>query len=184
MRRRHGLTLVPPFAFMRPMNIMKTFQWLGEDCNLGRFGAVRKGDILNLTEQEAAMVKNDRDKRYVQVGEGKQPKPISHLITIDPAKMTPLQMEQAHIENMEEERRLERLKSETDPERVLALAMQAKTTHDLLVQANEINLKAGRQVIPVTQGTQRGQIIAALCRELSREAGKAAKDLQEQAPAA
>lgn len=144
---------------------MKKFQWAGEDeIQLGRFGIVRRGDVLLLTDQEAAMVLANRDKRYVAVPDGKEPKEVEHFKVIDPSKMTPTQMEQAEKDNHDEQERLLRLDVENDPERVALLALGQKNTVDLILLANEINEEAGRMIIPTMQGTSRSELISKLAR--------------------
>lgn len=47
----------------------------GGETNLGRFGMVKKGDVLELTSREAADIKDDkRFKKFVDEGKG-NPKP-------------------------------------------------------------------------------------------------------------
>lgn len=155
---------------------------MGDDCNLGRFGAVRKGDVILLTEQEAAMVTRDKDKRYTRLDGGKKPKPADHLIDIDPAKMTPLQMEEANIENQKEIQRQEQLASENDPERVIQLALRSKSTHELLSMADAANRAAGREVVSSAPGVSISQLIADLSRvelaKLAKGSGESANPLQ------
>jgi hypothetical protein len=43
---------------------MKLYIWQGDERNLGRFGAVKKGDPLAMTEAEAAYVEQHKDKNY------------------------------------------------------------------------------------------------------------------------
>lgn len=164
------------------MILMKRFQWNGADeIQLGRFGVVRRGDVLTLTDQEAEMVTQNKDRRYVAIPDGKEPKAVEHYQTIDPAKMTPTQMEQAEKENHDEHERLLRLGTENDPERVALLALGQKTTTDLILAANEVNEKAGRMVIPTTQGTARSVLISELAKAQAAEiAAKASKPLPGQ----
>ena len=177
------MPLTPPFAFNAPrMTLMKRFQWAGEDeIQLGRFGIVRRGDVLLLTDQEAAMVLANRDKRYVAVPDGKEPKEVEHFKVIDPSKMTPTQMEQAEKDNHDEQERLLRLDVENDEERVALLALGQKNTVDLILLANEANAKEGRQIIPTVQGTTRSVLITELAKLAGREAAARAaeKSLQE-----
>ena len=165
------------------MILMKRFQWNGEsEIQLGRFGVVRKGDVLTLTDQESAMVLANKDRRYVAIAEGKEPKEVEHFQAIDPATMTPTQMEQAHLENNAEQERLLRLDVENDEERVALLALGQKNTVDLILLANEANEKAGKQIIPTVQGTTRSVLITELAKLAGREAAAkraAAKSLQE-----
>lgn len=160
---------------MRGMILMKRFQWNGADeIQLGRFGVVRKGDVLTLTDQEAEMVTQNRDRRYVAIAEGKEPKQVDHTVAIDPAKMTPTQMETADKENHDEHERLLRLETENDPERVALLALGAKHTTDLILLAHEANKKAGREIISTAQGTSRSKLITDLAKVQAEEAAKAA----------
>jgi hypothetical protein len=43
---------------------MKHYRFTGEATNLGRFGHVRKNDILLLTDQEELCIRRDREKRF------------------------------------------------------------------------------------------------------------------------
>ena len=162
------------------MTLMKRFQWAGEDeIHLGRFGVVRSGDVLMLTDQEAAMVQANRDRRYTAIADGKEPKEVEHFQAIDPTKMTPTQMEQAEKDNHDEQERLLRLDVENDEERVALLALGQKNTVDLFLLANEANAKAGKPIIPTIQGTTRSVLITELAKLAGREAAAraAAKSL-------
>lgn len=164
------------------MILMKRFQWNGEDeIQLGRFGMVRKGDVLMLTDQEAAMVLANKDKRYTAISDGKEPKEVEHFKAIDPETMTPTQMEQAHLDNNAEQERLLRLDVENDEERVALLSLGRKNSVELILLANEANAKAGKQIIPTEAGTSRSVLITDLAKLAGREAAakRDAKSLPE-----
>lgn len=173
---------MPPFCFYPgTMSMINKFQWAGDQLNLGRFGLVKPGDILFLTDKEAEGVKRDRDKRYVRVPDGKQVKAPGHFQEIDPKTMTPLQMEQAAIENHQEEQRLQQLASENDPERVILTALRSKSSHELYILAAAENEKAGREIISTAAGTSLSTIISELA---AIELRRIAKPLPEAVTAA
>jgi hypothetical protein len=100
----HGDKRFEPLAGSDPISAAKEprvrFIYRGADVNLGRFGAVRRNDVLRLTKQEARGIEGD--KRFEPVIEGKTKLPT-------PGHFLPRFFPGAEQHNRKERERLEQI---------------------------------------------------------------------------
>lgn len=134
---------------------MNRYQFKGEDVNLGRFGPVRKGDVLILTDQEAEGIVGD--KRFSRLKEGDKPKQGQFVPVSD--KMTPEEKEQADKANKAEKERLEILQKENDQDRVEVLEIKSKSFDELAAMAAQMNADAGGTIIEIGRKTSRAELM-------------------------
>jgi hypothetical protein len=134
---------------------MNRFQYKGEDCNLGRFGPVRKGDVLILTDQEAEGITGD--KRFSRLKDNQNPKPGQFVPVSD--NLTPEQREAAEKANKAEKERLETLAKENDADRVEILEIKSKSFDELAAIAAKINAEAGGTIIDIGRRTSRPELM-------------------------
>jgi len=116
---------------------MSKFIFRGPETNLGVFGLVRSGDLLNMTEREAAGIKGDR--RFEPVPEDYQPKPAPIRLPEltnpdDPQERTAVARVKA-----EEEARRERLAAVNAPEAVQERALREAPMEELRALAQQVH---------------------------------------------
>jgi len=140
---------------------MNKYIYDGADINLGRFGAVRKGDVLLLTDREADTV--DRDKRFKPV-RGTEPKAGQFVPVTD--KMTPEQRAAAEASNKAEKERLDELSKANNAATVEVNELREKSWSELVEVAEKINAE-GKTKIEFSKRTSK----AALIRDIMRAKG-------------
>lgn len=134
---------------------MNRYQFKGEDVNLGRFGPVRKGDVLLLTDDEAAGIVGD--KRFARLKENDKPKQGNFVPITD--KMTPDERAAAEAANKTEKERLETLQKENDQDRVEVLEIKSKSFDELAAMAAQINADAKGTIIDIGRKTSRAELV-------------------------
>lgn len=99
---------------------MKQYVYLGKPTNLGRFGAVKSGDLLVLTEAEARSVISDA--RFSLYGPKAgvpdvRPDRKAHAAQNDPDRVRALEIEQMNRDQL------------VDYARTLGITVRPRTTH-------------------------------------------------------
>jgi hypothetical protein len=131
---------------------MKLFFWNGQPTNLGRFGTVRKGSPLLLTDGEAEYVVKHRDRNYRPGGNGeKLPKDIS-----------------------------DQLMRENHPENVQTIELNDLTFDELVKRADE--LKAQGYAVDHKVRSSRRNILCAIQNALRQGKPAKPPKLDEHAP--
>lgn len=145
---------------------MKTFIWNGDEINVGRFGLLKKNDLIRLTDQEQRGIEGD--PRFVELKDPKKaPKP-GHLIHISD-KLTGDQQVAAKKANTLEVARLQRLQEECGELRMAEMEIKNKTYDQLLSEAQRINRTAGKEEVRADDGISRGELIIGLMNYLKRQ---------------
>lgn len=142
---------------------MITLQYIGEPTNLGRFGEVRKGDILNLTEDEGRALLRGRDQRFRDPkSKEAQKEPIPDNTVEITDKMKPADRAAAEKANLDEKARQERLAIANDPQHIETMEIQHETYDQLLARAERINAKVGGEAITAAGKVSRTDLINAI----------------------
>lgn len=102
---------------------MAKFIYKGPDVSLGRFGNVRKGDVLEMTDHEINHIRRDpSDKRFEPFKEGKAPEPPGIKLPEGFDKMPKEEQDKirAKLEREEQARRdsVEQANSKTEQEQL------------------------------------------------------------------
>lgn len=137
---------------------MITLQYIGEPTNLGRFGQVRRGDILNLSEEEGISLLRAKDARFRDPkAAGKDPIPSNIVKFTD--RMSSADRAAAEKANADEQGRLDRLAVANDPVHIETMEIQQETYDELLARAERINTKHGAKTITVQGKVSRTDLI-------------------------
>lgn len=133
----------------------------GEDVQLGRFGLVRKGDVLELTPHEAQCITDTKDKRFKKLNEKEALKvEPGQFITITD-DMTPQERADAESANKAEQARLDGLAQSNDAERVFVQEVKEMTYPQLEAYVEKMNTEAGREVIQYDKKkTRKGDLVS------------------------
>lgn len=156
------MTPVPLFVSLHPMSMTKRVKWAGDTTNLGRFGIVKKGDLLTLSSSEWNYVRQNRDKRYVIATAEDEKKPNPNLIVIDRSKMGPAEAEEAEAFNVEEKKRIETLANNSRDSAAILVDLQGMTTVELINLNNKLSEGLPQPIVHVGRETTRGELLSAL----------------------
>jgi hypothetical protein len=137
---------------------MNRYTFRGPPTNLGRFGAVRDGDPLVLTDQEADNIAGD--ERFEFLEDGQRPPSKNNLIAIT-AQMTGEERKKAEASNRLEMARQDKLKQSNDEDGVALLEIKGMSFEALSEMADAINEEAGQRVID-NQRLSKAELIKAL----------------------
>lgn len=143
---------------------MQTYIWRGEETNLGRFGNVKAGDVLELTQHESDYVTANKDKRFVPHN-GK------------PVELPPLP-EDEKLRKAEIARR-EALAGAQDRGRLAIQEIREMNRSELLKKVEFLN-EAGAQ-IRFAPNEETGRILALVLNEVQKRAHD--KAVEESEPA-
>ena len=135
---------------------MNKYTYKGPDVNLGRFGAVRNGDVLTLTDLEADTIA--RDSRFEPIREGEKGKKASNIVPIT-GQMTPPERAAAEAANKEERERLEELAKANNAATVEITELREKTWAQLVEVAEKMNAGGADPAIPTGKKQTKGQLI-------------------------
>jgi predicted transcriptional regulator len=135
------------------------FIYRGENCNLGRFGEVRTGDVLTLTDLEAESVEANEHKRFERVvaGKTKVPKQGGFIEITD--KMSGDERVAAEAHNRDEQARLDQLAKANDEKRIAILDVKEKKYSELVELAEKMNHDAGRQVVDTGKNLPKQELV-------------------------
>lgn len=139
-------------------NDMNRYQYKGTDCNLGRFGPVRTGDVLLFTDQETDDISGD--KRFRRLAESEKIKSGVFIKITD--KMTAEERAAAEQANRVETERVATLDKENNVEKVEILDLKTKSFDELAAIAANINAEAKGTIIDIGRKTSRGELLRQL----------------------
>lgn len=108
---------------------MKTFSyvWNGDETNLSRFGSVKKGDVLTLSEHEHNYVQKNGDRRYKFVK--------------DESKIEEVPLPEDPVEREAEIKRRELLAKSADEDSLHAQTLREMSLADLIGYGKSLGLK-------------------------------------------
>ena len=148
-----------------------TVRYEGSECNLGRFGPVRRGDILVMTDQEFVMTQRDPvdAKRFVPFsGEWK---PLVFEKRVASKDATSEEKKEVLEWNAAEEKRINDLNKANSTETVQREDLRSKSKDDLL---KVIQILEGQGVkITLPQNPTKAQLVDAIEAHNAREAKNA-----------
>lgn len=148
------------------------------DTNLGRFGHVKKGDVLELTPHEAQSIKGDKRFKPFDEAKGKAHKP-GQFVEIT-AAMTSDQKAAAEKANAKEKQRLEEVEKENDSRKVYVQEVREMTFAQLEIFADKLNKDAGRKIVDYhPKKTARADLANLILAVDERAAGAALDETQE-----
>lgn len=162
---------------------MNTYRYKGPDVNLGRFGQVRSGDVLVLTDHEADTVAKDRDKRFEAVREGEKPKPGGSFVPITD-KMTADERAAAEARNKAEKDRIDDLQKANNAAQVEIVELREKTWAQLVEIAEKMNAAGGQPQIPTGKKVTKSELVRQILRARGLDAGTAAEQEEDEEPEA
>lgn len=134
------------------------FIFQDDETNLGRFGMVKRGDVLDLTEHEANCIKTDKRFKLATEKLLKVHQPGEFIEITD--DMTPEEKAEAEKLNREEQSRLDVLKRQSDPHAMFAQTVKEMKFKQLEELAAKMNADAGQEVIKYDKRkTSKGALI-------------------------
>jgi len=159
---------------------MTKFLFKGEEVQLGRFGFVKKGDVLLLTEQETTCIIRDQDKRFeVYTPKPGTPKPKGNLIPITD-KMTGAEREAAEKANKIEAQRLDQLAKANDENTVIVEEIRAMTYDGLVELAERMNDEAKSEVVSFSRKTSKSDLIRLILEARRRGLGALEEETEKE----
>jgi hypothetical protein len=148
------------------------FIFRGEDQNVGRFGWVRKGDTLTLTDHEADYVERNGDANLERVT-AKTKAVKSNLVEITD-KMSGDERVAAEAANKAEAERVAQLAKANDEKRIDAIDIKEKKYDELVELAEKMNHDAGRQVVDPGKNLPKQELVRRIL--AAREAASETKE--------
>lgn len=154
---------------------MPRYKWTGPETNLGRFGVVRKGDIVNLTHKEEEYILNDEhphlkpadEKEEAKKQEKKPPfKPDPKDLPPDFDKLT--EPDQNKILAELEQKELARL-SELEKANSEAGRLNLSEMTKAELEAEIDRMKAAGTKVEVQKGATKPALIAAIKQALGQD---------------
>ena len=153
---------VPRFQKQKRKNErMNKYVYNGADVNLGRFGAVRSGDVLTLTDHEADTIA--KDKRFQPLRDGDKKKNAGNMIPLTD-KMTPDERAAVVAANKEEKDRLEKLALANNAATVEITELREKNWSQLVEIAEKLNADGAKPQIDTGKKQTKGQLIRDILR--------------------